>query len=1345
MSLFLSSALLNRPVNNGPSHRARLNLGSALGSASAALLFLSLTATPAQAADECGAPIAGTVTCGPSGNPYADGINYDAGVDDLTVVLEDGVEIESIVSTGINITGTGGTLSLSQDQGSITAKGINASGVVIIGGGSVNASLADVTSEGDNGNGVRIDSNEDIDLKITGDVKTLGNGSSEAVILTATSGTVKAGLNNISTDGDNAEAIKIRSNDLLLTATGTVSTTGANAMAINANSYNSATIHLNSISTSGDFSGGLKANAKYDIDLTITGAVDVAGQGSATAGNAIDLITTHSGSVTADINKVSTIGDQSSGVVIDSKGSTELTVGSVSTAGLLSRGVSITTEDDLTIIATGDISTLGESARAVHLFSNSGDITATFADISTASDYADGISAYSNTGSVTATVANVTTAGDSATGIYIVADQGIELTVTGMVSTIGDAAMGLEVDAHGSANVTVGQISTLGDNSDGARVNAREDLTIVSTDGITTQGAQSFGIGAESRTGSITITASNVTTGGFEASGIEAISYDSFATVTANNVTTAGDNAHGVDVRSMDAVATATATNVATSGEGAFGVVVGTVTGSVSVTATDITTTGVYGVGVAAHSYGDGALSVVANNVSTTGADAFGVVAMSYGQSASSVTANNVSTTGADAYGVMVRTGLSADVVASNIATSGDNAHGILVLAQDQVNVSVTGPVSTTGAGAVAVGLQGQKDITFKATGPITTSGDNAIGVVVEGNSGATLITVADVETTGLDASGIFTDTYGDVTVKAGNISAAKAQAISAESTANITIATTGNITSASTNAIEMRADQLATIDIAAGSIIGGATSAIVGGGLDGIVINNDGTINAGSAETILSTVGPATLNNSGTFHGRVAFGSADDIIDNSGDFHAAGISNFGAGTNLFINSGTFTAESADIQGLSRFSNSGIVSLQNGAVGDHLTLSGDYYGEGGELAMDIDFAAGTADLLTIEGAATGATTVTFNAVGTPSVLGSSFIFVDAGAGSENNAFVADSVQAGFYGYIVTFDAANNDYLVTPSIGDATFGTLKFNEAAQSLWYKTADVVSAHLADRRHGSGHQNINGRIWGQLHGSYDKRDQILSYSTAGGQQTSDVSYRQDYFGGQLGVDLGAAESDFGFGLTAGYVNSKLKLAAREDRAKYDAFNFGAYAGYNGGKFFANLLAKYDVYNIKARSVLGDYAESFDGKSYGAQLEAGFRFGSDSFFAEPVASIAWVRTDLDKLAVSNAVIDFDKMDGLRGKLGARIGGISPMAGGSFTWYAGGHAVKEFEGRDGVTFLDGVNTVHLANQRIGTYGQADVGISIVSANGVAGFIEGNAKFGDEYRGYGGRVGLRLAF
>src|SRR5690606_15154916 len=115
----------------------------------------------------------------------------------------------------------------------------------------------------------------------------------------------------------------------------------------------------------------------------------------------------------------------------------------------------------------------------------------------------------------------------------------------------------------------------------------------------------------------------------------------------------------------------------------------------------------------------------------------------------------------------------------------------------------------------------------------------------------------------------------------------------------------------------------------------------------------------------------------------------------------------------------------------------------------------------------------------------------------------------------------------------------------------------------------------------------------------------------------------------------------------------------------------------------------------------------------------------------------AWVRTDLDRLEVVGATIDFDKLDGLRGKLGVRVGGTSARANGTITWYASGHAVKEFEGRDGVAFSDGVNNVYLANKRIGTYGQADLGVNILSGNGVAGFIEGNAKIGDDYRSYGG--------
>lgn len=1241
MSISTRPPLWNHPPKIKGANRANLHRSSALGGASL-MLLMALSATPAFAADECGAAVAGVATCSSAGNPYSDGITYFPVDDDLTVVLEDGVNI-SLSTTPANsnalfIGSQAGSISVTHESGLIES-GNDFFATIDIdsqNGGDVTATLDEVRGSGISGRAIDI-----------------------ASILGATSLTV----NKVQTNGDTSNGINAFGRESLTVNAGSVATTGFSSIAIQGSSDGVVVVNAGDVVTEGDESRGIDLRGKDDISLTADSVV--------------------------------TSGTES--VAVHIQGYTPGTTATLNITNAV---------------------TAGADSSAIHV-THSGDIILS--------------------------AETVETAGDNSDAIYLRSSEGFATVNIGSIVTQGDASHGLRVDALGGANVTVGQVSTLGDMSTGVDVRGEEDLTIASTDGITTQGAQSSGIRAESATGSITITASNISTGGGTASGIKAISYDSFATVTADNVATAGDNAHGVDVRSVNDVATATATNVETSGEGAFGVLVDTVSGSLSVAATDITTTGSYGIGVAAHSDGDGAISVVANNVSTTGDNAIGVGTLSDGQSASSVTASNVTTAGADAYGIMVRTGLSADVAASNISTTGDNAHGILVFAQDQANVTVTGPVSTTGAGAIGVGLQGETDITLNATGAITTSGDNAIGVVVEGNSGATSITVADVATTGTDASAIFIDTYGDVTVKAGNVSAAKAQAISAESTANVTIATTGIITSTSANAIEVRADLLATIDIAEGSIIGGATSAIAGGGLDGTVINNDGTINAGSAETILSTVGPVTLNNNGTFRGRVTFGGADDVIDNSGAFHAAGTSNFGAGTNLFINSGTFTAETADMQGLSRFSNSGIVSLQNGAVGDHLTLSGDYYGEGGELAMDIDFAAGTADLLTIEGAATGATTVTFNAVGTPSVLDSSFIVVDAGAGSESNAFAADSVQAGFYGYIITFDAANNDYLVTPSIGDATFGTLKFNEAAQSLWYKTADVVSAHLADRRHGSGHQNINGRIWGQLHGSYDKRDQTLSYPTAAGDQTSDVSYRQDYFGGQLGVDLGAAESDFGFGLTAGYVNSRLKLAARADRAKYDAFNFGAYAGYNGGNFFANLLAKYDVYNIKARSVLGDYAESFDGKSFGAQLEAGFRFGSESFFAEPVASIAWVRTDLDKLAVSNVVIDFDKMDGLRGKLGARIGGISPMAGGSFTWYAGGHAVKEFEGRDGLTFIDGVNKVHLANQRIDTYGQANVGISILSANGVTGFIEGNAKFGDDYRGYGGRVGLRLAF
>nr|WP_239026090.1 autotransporter outer membrane beta-barrel domain-containing protein [Sphingomonas paeninsulae] len=221
------------------------------------------------------------------------------------------------------------------------------------------------------------------------------------------------------------------------------------------------------------------------------------------------------------------------------------------------------------------------------------------------------------------------------------------------------------------------------------------------------------------------------------------------------------------------------------------------------------------------------------------------------------------------------------------------------------------------------------------------------------------------------------------------------------------------------------------------------------------------------------------------------------------------------------------------------------------------------------------------------------------------------------------------------------------------------------------------------------------------------------------------------------------SGESAFVFGVTSGYVSSALTFQNSADRTSYDVVNGGVYASFVSGTVFANALAKYDHYWIDSRSPVANFSSRYHGESYGAQGELGVRFGSDTFYAEPLVSGSYVRTDLNSPVANNASIDFDKLDGVRGKVGLRIGSAFDMGTSRAVVYLSGNAVHEFKGRDGLSFTSDSTTFNYRNDRIGTYGEGKLGINIVSASGVTGFVEGFGNYGDDYKGGGARAGLRI--
>jgi hypothetical protein len=520
----------------------------------------------------------------------------------------------------------------------------------------------------------------------------------------------------------------------------------------------------------------------------------------------------------------------------------------------------------------------------------------------------------------------------------------------------------------------------------------------------------------------------------------------------------------------------------------------------------------------------------------------------------------------------------------------------------------------------------------------------------------------------------------------------------------------------------------------------------------------------------LLATGGPITINNTGNLSSDIVLTAGADVVNNAGTFTVGANPDFGAGTDTFNNTGLVTLlagatvpVSPVFTGLERFNNSGTIDLRNGRAGDTLTLPGTYSGTNGTLGLDIT-STGTstvADKLIIGGAATGSTTIALNQLaGSVPTFNAGTVVVDAGAGTSATAFgiSGGGLDAGFVRYQVGFDAANNDFVLTAAPSDAAFRTINYGEGTRSLWLKSADTVTAQLRARRDmlwSQGDAETTGRLWMQIHGSKERREGQRNFNAFGQSRLTDTGYEQDYFGGQIGLDLSGSSGGrggFAFGVTGGYINSTMHFNGTADRVEYDVANAGVYASYSSGNFFFNALGKYDHYWARAKAISAGFEQKFSGDVYGARGEMGFRFGSDSFFVEPAASISYVKNDSDDLTPLGTNIAFDDDEGLRGRIGGRIGGQFDVGAAKATFYVGGNYVHEFQGRDLVTFSSGGQTLTYTNDRLRDYGEANIGMTIAQNESVSGFFEGNysRSFKEtngqrNFEGYGARAGIRFKF
>lgn len=968
-----------------------------------------------------------------------------------------------------------------------------------------------------------------------------------------------------------------------------------------------------------------------------------------------------------------------------------------------------------------------------------------------------------NSGTVTCTSAG----NDYPNGVTYVAPP-VDLTINLDPDVIIDTSGALNVGVRGAAV-------------------ADRSLTLraAPTSTIRTDGVAAFGVRLATDTGAIDSTSGIIRTSGDLAAGVLATSPTGNITITGGNTATTGAGANGLEARGGSGTIMVTPGTVSTTGAGSNGVVARSLTGNVTITGGTISTTGINAVGATAETGATGTATISGGTISTAGVDAYGAV-VTTADGAAVAAPTSVTTTGVGADAVRVTsTGNTARATVTTINTSGSNARGVVASGAQGATVNY-GTVTTTGVGATGVlipgGLLPSSTATVTGSGRLSTAGANADGINATATNGVT-INVGQVATSGANSRGVVALGGGAVSVTSTGVTTT-GTGVSATSTAGAAaVALSGVNSSATADGVIIAAATTANLSLASGgTLTGGGNGATIASGT-GTTVTNAGTL-GGSNHALVVTGGAANVTNSGTLNGRILLTGNGDTLTNSGTFNATAVSDFGAGNDTLNNSGlynlsanvefgtgadvfnnsgtllvrpgTTTAGTISLLNLETLNNSGLIDLRNGHTGDVLTLPGSFAGSGASaLGLDVNLIGmgSTADQLRFGGAASGTTTVTLAPVNAgPAVLNSGVVLVQAGAASPANAFALNGAQVdqGLIQYGLTYNPTNFSYNLVATPGAGVYRTALFAEGARNLWLQSGDAWSGHMRELRDNvaaNGAGGAGGRFWAQALGQVEQRKNTRSFTNSGVTTAVNLGYEQDYFGGQIGLDFGAPAGDggFAFGVTGGYLNSKMNFANSADALSFDAVNGGAYATYSGGMLFVNLLGKYDYYWGDNRSVSGRYTDSLKGSVYGGKAEVGLRFG-DALFVEPSASVSYTKSDFGDFGVASGNFAFDSDEGIRGKAGARIGSTMGMGGSKVTLYAGGNYVHEFRGSDNIVFTSGGQAVAFSNNPADDYGEATLGLNIGSDQGaVSGFFEGRYANGRDYQGYGGRAGMRFRF
>jgi outer membrane autotransporter protein len=1344
--------------------RARLLSGSAV-----ALMAALVGPRAALAADECGAAApGGTVTCTPAGNSFPNGIQYK--VDDLTIVVQDGVVIDTTSKAGE----PGGVVSGDAgNYGNLTVKAGTAAG-----------SGVTITTDEDLAAGIEV-ATEDGAALITSHAAIVTTGEdSDGIVGYSKTGVVSIyHKGSIATTGEGGRGIFGRSEGahVQISGSGEISTEGDFARGVYAAGNTAAEIQWKgAITTAGQVSDALFAyNKNGEVDIVSTGDLTTTGNTS----NGILAASYDSSVEVKSTGDITTSGTKSNGIY--ASGGADVSVvssGDIRTANSDSRGIyAKSTDDDVAITSTGDITTLKSGSSGIQaltgaggdiIITSTGDIDATgtksdavnaktadgdinitsTGDLDANSFYGHGIRALSDTGKITIThIGDIETYGTGGFGIRAITKNDITITVDGDM-TIRDAAAILAQASAGNVIIdTTGDISTKNDNSPGLQATAKDgvvDITHVGT--ITTLGEGSQAIDAEGFKGVEISFTGEISTADKGSTGIDALS-----------------KAGGISIKSNG--------DITVAGYGSRAILAVAETEILVKSVGDLTTGGTYGAGISASSNAGSVTVYSTGDIATKGNGGFGISAVTNLGNVIVVSRGDIDIGGAaDGINAYSADGNIIVVASGAITTIQNNSSGIEVLAKD---------------GEAIVALAGG------ANADIHTNGKDSDGVSLEASALAAT-SVRDVIADGRDSDAVY--------IKSGtNLARVEVH---------------GDVHGGWGDAIGIRFDggNSAALDIREGSVGAWSDIAIVEGGA-ALDFENRGTVigmfDLGAGNDKLRNYGGGTI-------------ALRALVDNDGnqirDTESVAIADFGAGTDSFDNKGILTlADAGDpgawmtgdevkhpgggnsditqdgieqgfLLGLETFTLSGLITLSDGVAGDLLVITDQADGktkganvftsDGGSLALDVvldDGSSKQSDVLILDKAVTGtgATLVSIaNAGGLGGqTSGDGILVINVRDKSDADAFASAGLAvAGAYQYDLVFqNAAKTDqnWYLQSSFFEGSLEYPAISGGALVTWYSDLAGLGDQLRKRRAQAAAQDAAIGQVAELPGTAtDMADaSTVRIGDGGGnagwfrvsgadmdiEQSGAADFDLNTTRAEAGVDVGfndlfGAEDWLVAGAFAGYGWSSVGFDSGSE-IDFDIATLGAYATYFRGPYYLDALVKLDwldgTFNSENVSQDGDLSLPV----FGLSLESGYRFDLSprGLYLQPQVQLSYAHAGGDSFTDDSGVkIKLEDADSLRGRLGARVGQeLSTTAGAAAepvrgNFYLEAAVNQEFLGETEAK----VSGLTLQQELPETTFEVGGGFDIaLPKEGVSFTVDADYTFGDEAEGVSATGGVRITW